>query len=80
MSYTNALQVFFERLNYKHSLKGYSFMELTQLELDKVLYDEIVEWTRAEKNTHHEIYELTDIMVSCVLKLEKLLEEEDEEP
>ena len=74
MSYTNALQVFFERLNYKHGLKGYSFMNMTQSELDTVLFDEVIEWMRAEKNTHHEIYELADIMVSCVLELEKLLE------
>ena len=74
MGYTNALQVFFERLNYKHSLKGYSFMTLEMWELDEILLREIQEWKDAENGTHEELYELADIMVSCVLKLEKLLE------
>ncbi len=79
MSYTNALQVFFERLNYKHGLKGESFRTMTHGELNKILIDEVQEWVDSRKNTHHEVYELTDIMVSCVLKLEKLLTKEGTE-
>lgn len=83
MSYTNALQVFFERLNYKHSLKGYSFMDMRNDEIGMLLIKEYHEWLDSLNNPepHHEIYELADIMVSCVLKLEKLLEKkEDESP
>ncbi len=77
MSYTNALQVFFERLNYKHDLKGDSFRSMDMVDLDDILMDEIKEWQEAPPNTHHEIHELTDIMVACVLKLEKLMEREE---
>ena len=55
MTYTNALQVFFERLNYKHGIKGDSFLSMN----------------------HAELEELTDIMVACLIKLEKLLTKED---
>ena len=82
MSYTNALQVFFERLNYKHGLKGESFRTMEMWELDEILLSEIQEWKDADNGTHEEVYELADIMVSCVLKLEQLLtpKKEDEEP
>ena len=72
MSYTNALQVFFERLNYKHGLKGESFRDMAMDELDKLLFNEIDEWKESDKNTYEEIWELTDIMVCCVLKLEQI--------
>ena len=74
MTYTNALQVFFERLNYKHSIKGDSFRDMPMEDLDDILMSEYYEWQEAPPNTHHEIEELTDIMVACVIKLEKLLE------
>ena len=73
MTYTNALQVFFERLNYKHGIKGDSFLSMNHNELDEILMDEVYEWQHCVMRTHHELEELTDIMVACILKLEKLL-------
>ena len=77
MTYTNALQVFFERLNYKHGIKGDSFLSMNHAELEEIVLDEVREWEDCDKETHHELEELTDIMVACLIKLEKLLTKED---
>lgn len=73
MTYTNALQVFFERLNYKHSLKGDSFLEMSAFELTRLLQNEYDEWLKAKPDSHEEIEELLDVMICCTLKIEKLL-------
>ena len=77
MTYTNALQVFFQRLNYKHSIKGDSFLSMNHNELEGIVLDEVREWEDCDKLTHHELEELTDIMVACTIKLEKLLRDEE---
>lgn len=73
MTYTNGLQVFFDRLNYKHSIKGDSFLSMNQEELRELLDDEIEEWKQSKKGSYHEIEELQDIMICCLLNLETLL-------
>jgi len=77
MVYTNGLQVFFERLNYKHGLKGDSFKQMSRGQLDEIILEEIQEWKEAKG--YEELYELADIMVSCLLKLEVLLTPEKKE-
>jgi len=73
VTYTNALQVFFQRLNYKHSIKGNSFLSMNHNELEEILLGEVQEWKDCDKETQHEVEELSDIMVSCLIKVEKLL-------
>jgi len=77
MTYTNALQIFFQRLNYKHHIKGDSFLSMNHAELEEIVLDEVQEWKECDKETHHELEELTDIMVACLIKLELLLTKED---
>ena len=74
MTYLNALEAFIERLNFKHSIKGESFRGMDMIDLDDILMDEYTEWQEAPQGTQQEIEELTDIMVACAIKLERLLQ------
>lgn len=71
-TYTNALQLFLDRLNYKHSIKGYSFLDMSKEELDDILLSEFEEWRYSGPE---ELSELCDIMVACVILIEKIIKE-----
>jgi len=50
---------------------------MNHAELEEIVLDEVREWEDCDKETHHELEELTDIMVACLIKLELLLTKED---
>jgi hypothetical protein len=49
---------------------------MDNVDIDDILMAEIIEWQEAPPNTHHEIEELLDIMICCLIKAEKLLSKE----
>ena len=72
MTYINSISLFLDRLAKKHKEKGESFRGMSIGELNNILIDEYQEYWEATI-VSEEIEELTDVMVSCAIIIEKLL-------
>ena len=77
MTYVNALTVFINRLGIKHYKKGFSFKDCSEEYLHNGLLDEVDEYKEAT-TPQDKITELTDIMVSCTILIERIMQGTEE--